>query len=57
MTAKLIPVSEWAVLTFGKHAPCKVLNRWARMHQFSPEAQKLSACGSYIPTLDMSAIS
>ena len=41
MTAKLIPVSEWAVLTFGKHAPCKeVLNRWARMHQFSPEAQK-----------------
>lgn len=41
MTARLITLPEWAVLTYGEHAPCKdVLNRWARMQQFSPAAEK-----------------
>lgn len=43
MTARLIPLSEWADLTFAKNAPCKAtLNRWAAQAYIQPAPKKIA---------------
>jgi len=41
MTAKLIPLSEWAAKTYGEHAPnVDTLRRWARESLIYPRPVK-----------------
>lgn len=41
MTAKLIPLHQWAKLTYGDAAPCMTtLRKWARGGKLNPPAEK-----------------
>jgi hypothetical protein len=41
MTARLIPLQQWAKLTYGDAAPCSnTLRKWARGDKIMPPAEK-----------------